>query len=525
MAIGRRVVTAPAPDLRRLARGGSANLLGLCYYGAASFLLVVIVTRSLGARQAGAFLIAVAAFSILVRSTQLGADIGMVRTVSGHLALGRAAEIPHVARAAFVPVAAFSSAVALVVLVFARPLAELLAGPTMVDTVLGCMRIVAIALPFAAVYQVLESTSRGYGTVLPSVVVEKVARVTLQLAGVLVVTAAGWGPVAITAAWAIPWAPALVALAWWSRALHRSRAATGTGTGNVAGTSSRDGSARRAAVEFWRFAAPRAPAGTFQAGVMWSDTLILAALTTTAQTGIYSAATRYMVIGSFAQLAVSQTIQPILGRLLTTGDLGAAEHTYRTGSAWLVALTWPLFLTAAIFAVPLLRVFGPAFVAADTALMILSAGWLVATGCGPVDNVLLMAGKSGWTSINTGIGLALNIGLNLWLIPRYGINGAAAAWSASLVWMNVAPLVQVRASLGISPFGPAWPMAAAGAVLVFGGTLTLARGLVGESATGLVVGLVAAAPLYGAYLFAVRRPLHLRSFAEGFRRKRARATA
>ncbi|MBI4944180.1 MAG: lipopolysaccharide biosynthesis protein, partial [Actinobacteria bacterium] len=71
-------MSAPAPELRRLARGGSGNLAGLLFYGAASFFSVVIVTRGLGAREAGAFLIAVAAFSILVRTTQLGADIGMV---------------------------------------------------------------------------------------------------------------------------------------------------------------------------------------------------------------------------------------------------------------------------------------------------------------------------------------------------------------------------------------------------------------------------------------------------------------
>jgi O-antigen/teichoic acid export membrane protein len=212
-----------------------------------------------------------------------------------------------------------------------------------------------------------------------------------------------------------------------------------------------------------------------------------------------------MVISSFARLGVSQTIQPILGRLLTTGDLHAAEQTYRTGSAWLVAPTWPLFLTAAIFAVPLLRlrtgVRDRRHRPHDPERRL--AGRI---GCGPVDNALLMAGKSGWTSINTGIGLVLNIGLNLWLIPRYGINGAAAAWSASLVWMNVAPLVQVHASLRISPFGPAWPLAAAGGGLVFGGTLALARALVGESAAGLAVGLVVAGPVYGAYLWAVRRP-------------------
>ncbi|MBI4944181.1 MAG: polysaccharide biosynthesis protein [Actinobacteria bacterium] len=435
----------------------------------------------------------------------------MVRTVSGHLALGRGREIPRVARAALLPVALVSAVAGLLVFAFAQPLAELLASSAMAPTVRGCLRVVAVALPFAAVYQVLESTSRGYGTVRPSIAVEKVGRVSQQLAGIGAVAALGLGPVAVTVAWSVPWVVALVALALWTRALHRARADSAV----PAPPEDPD-----AAASFWRFAAPRAPAATFRAGVMWSDTLILAALTTTAQTGIYSAATRYMIVGSFAQLAVSQTIQPIFGRLIATDDLGAAEETYRTGSAWLVALTWPMFLAAAIFAVPLLRVFGPAFVTADTALAILSLGWLVATGCGPVDNLLLMAGRSGWTSLNAGVGLALNVGLNLWLIPRYGINGAAAAWAASLMWMNVAPLVQVRATLHMSPFGPAWPVAATGALGVFGGCLVLSRVAIGETALGLVVGLVVAGGAYGTFLWLLRRSLHLHTFAAGLRRRR-----
>lgn len=491
-------------DLRRLARGGTANLLGLCYYGGASFLLVIIVTRALGARQAGAFLIAVAAFSILVRSTQLGADIGMVRTVSGHLAQGRAAEIPSVARVAFLPVALFATIAGVLVFIFARPLAEVLGGTEMENAVAGCLRIIAVVLPVAAVYQVLESTSRGYGTVVPSVAVEKIGRVTLQLLGVIAVITAGLGPVAVTAAWAFPWIVGLITLSWWIHKLHRNHMA-----GLEVGSSRIADASQSPARDFWRFAAPRAPAGTFQACIMWGDALILAALTTTAQAGIYSAATRYMVIGVFAQLAISQTIQPILGGLVRKGDLDAAEQTYRTGSGWLIALTWPIFLTVGIFALPLLSVFGPAFVAADTALMILCVGWLVATACGPVDNVLLMAGKGGWTSINSGIGLALNVGLNLWLIPRFGITGAALAWSACLIWMNVCPLIQVHASLGVNPFGPAWPVAVTGAALIFGGILVCVRFLVGASFTGLAIALVMAVPAYAVYLRAARQPLQL----------------
>ena len=46
----------------------------------------------------------------------------------------------------------------------------------------------------------------------------------------------------------------------------------------------------------------------------------------------------------------------------------------------------------------------------------LCGAMLVSMATGPVDTVLLMAGKSGWNLANTAVALTLNVGLNLVLI-------------------------------------------------------------------------------------------------------------
>jgi O-antigen/teichoic acid export membrane protein len=48
--------------------------------------------------------------------------------------------------------------------------------------------------------------------------------------------------------------------------------------------------------------------------------------------------------------------------------------------------------------------------------------------------------------------LALNIGLNIWLIPRYGIVGAGVAWASSLIVINLSRVVQVYVTMGMLPF-------------------------------------------------------------------------
>lgn len=98
---------------------------------------------------------------------------------------------------------------------------------------------------------------------------------------------------------------------------------------------------------------------------------------------------------------------------------------------------------------------------------------LVASGIGAVDVVLLMGGKSIWNLANTVASLTLNLVLNLLLIPRLGITGAAIAWSVSILVNNLAPLTHVWAFLWLHPFGSAVARAALSAVALLRG----ARGL------------------------------------------------
>ena len=121
-----------------------------------------------------------------------------------------------------------------------------------------------------------------------------------------------------------------------------------------------------------------------------------------------------------------------------------------------MALAFPAYLTTMIFAPALLGAFGPGFESGATALVILGAAKLFAAACGPVDVVLLMAGRSALSLLDNGLALAANILLNLALVPRYGINGAAVAWAVSLFITNALPLAQVWRRPGLHPFGRAW---------------------------------------------------------------------
>ena len=114
-------------------------------------------------------------------------------------------------------------------------------------------------------------------------------------------------------------------------------------------------------------------------------------------------------------------------------------------------------------------VFGDGYDVASDVVLILSLTMLLATACGPVDSVLLMAGHSWLSLVNSTVTLAVNVGLNLVLIPLYGIRGAAIAWSVAIVVRNLLPLVQVRRHLSM------WPLTRSAGLVGVGAAVVLRR--------------------------------------------------
>lgn len=243
------------------------------------------------------------------------------------------------------------------------------------------------------------------------------------------------------------------------------------------------------------------------------DIVLVAALIGPLQAAVYAATTRFLVLGQMGGSAVATAVQPRIGAAVAREDRVLACRLYGTSTAWLVLITWPIYLTFATFGPFLLRVFGEGYSEGAEALTLLSLAMLVATGCGMVDMVLNMAGRTTWTLGNTLFSLVLLVGLDLWLIPAYGIIGAAIGWSLARVVANLVPLALLGLALRLHPFGLPLVTAVTASSLCFGVGLVLARVLLGASWAGLAAGVVGAGLCYLVALLLLRRPLELTALA------------
>lgn len=498
---------AARAELRSLARGGSLNFVGFIISGALGFVLAVVVARGLGAEGAGVFFAVVAVFTILGNVSKLGADTGIVRAIARFRTLGKPMNIRPTIIAALVPVLVVGVLAGAAVFFFAPDLARNVVRDRP-DMGTSFLRLLAPFLPFAAASRVALAGTRGFNTMVPFVAVESIGKPSIRPIAILVSILAGLGSGAIALSWAVPEALAFLgsagAMLW---LLRREEHEAGPAAPPAR-------SFRKLAREFWRFSAPRGLAAAFQITVIWLDILLVGIFRPTREVGIYAAASRAVTVGTFALQAIRLAIAPQISVLLAKRDRENAQVVYQTATWWLMALSWPLYLTLAVFAPFLLQVFGKEFVEGSTPLLILSLAMLVNLGTGNVTVVLLMGGRARWNLLNTAVSLTLNVGLNLILIPRIGISGAAIAWSVSIIVDNTMAVIEVWLFMHMRPLGAGYMTVAGGAVVCFGGIGLLTRIVFGMSAPTFVAYAVVSVGLYAALLWRAREALRLRVFRE-----------
>ena len=294
----------------------------------------------------------------------------------------------------------------------------------------------------------------------------------------------------------------------------RPRATVGTRCPATAGRglpapdlAERDGAGNAAG--FWAFTAPRALAAVAQIVLQRLDIVLVAVISGPAQAAVYAAATRFLVAGQLANAALIQAAQPQLSHLFGIGDRAAAGAVYQATTAWLIVLTWPLYLLSALFGPQLLAVFGRSYQDGATVVVILALAMLLATACGQVDLVLTMTGRSRWSLFNGLLAVLVNVAVDVALIPRAGITGAAIGWAAALAVSNLVPLAQVAWVARIHPFGRGPAAAIAVTAVAFGAVPLAARTALGPGLAASLAGVAAGTLLAVAGLWCCRGALRL----------------
>jgi O-antigen/teichoic acid export membrane protein len=495
-------------ELRRLAHGGALNLGGAGVGAALGFAFTAVASRHLGASGAGAFFSLVALATIASTLLQFGAPAGLVRMLARAESLGRSGEIRPLLMVGLIPVAAASILGAAVLMGEARPFAGIVISGHLTATATRDLQVLAVWIVADVLLTTAVRACQGLGNLVPLVAVANIGVPTARLVLLLGAIAVGQTASLISLAWTLPAiAGAVIAVGW----LRRIAARVSAGAASV--------SLRTVSRPFWSFTSYQGLSSGLQILLLWLDVLLVAALRSSQEAGVYNAASRYLAAGSLVLTSVVFVMGPLMSGLIAQRDYHRAGVVYQTATAWLVAISFPVYLLLAVFSPTFMALFGPSFAAGAAPLAVLALAMLLNVSTGAVKSALLMGGRSRAVFAVNVAALAANVGLNLLLIPRYGMMGAALAWSASIFLNNLIPVFQVRRAWGMQPVSSGSLIAAIAAVACFGVFGVALRTIEGSSPATLGLTAALGSLMYLAALWRWRSQLHVWALRDALRRR------
>jgi O-antigen/teichoic acid export membrane protein len=204
-----------------------------------------------------------------------------------------------------------------------------------------------------------------------------------------------------------------------------------------------------------------------------TDRMMLGILSTSEDVGIYNIAFLISNMLSLVFMGFNNAFSPLISELHHNDRKEELHDLYSSLTRTVLIIVLPALIWIVGFGDDLLLFFGRDFRAGYLAMVILGVGVLTRCAVGSVGTLLMLSGHQVYNAVNIAAVTAGNIALNLFLIPRYGVLGAAIATAISLAVINVVGLIEVRLLIGIWPYRLSYLKLVAATAVTLGGNLYL----------------------------------------------------
>lgn len=181
----------------------------------------------------------------------------------------------------------------------------------------------------------------------------------------------------------------------------------------------------------------------------WSDIIIVGVYMDSKSVGIYSAASKTVLITSLILVGMNSITAPRYAKLYSENKLEDIALLAQK-SSWILLLlvVFPsVFLL--FFSDWIMSLFGKEFVVGSSILIVLTIGQIVNVAAGSVGYLLSMTGKEKILLKIMFVTALFNIISNMLVINTYGLLGVAVVTAFSIVLWNVWAMFEVRKHLGV----------------------------------------------------------------------------
>jgi len=180
------------------------------------------------------------------------------------------------------------------------------------------------------------------------------------------------------------------------------------------------------------------------------DILMVGVLIDKEQSGIYGVAARIAILVAYGLHATNLVLAPYVSKLYTEDRITNLKLILQKTAKYNLMLSTILCTAILIFSSEILSVFGDGFVNGRAVLMILCFGQIINVMAGSTGVLMTMSGNEYTAARIMFVAVVLNIILNILLIPRMGMEGAAVATATATVFWNALMLIYSCKRIGIN---------------------------------------------------------------------------
>lgn len=447
--------------LASVARNAGYGVVGQCIFLFLRFLTAIIITRAIGPKDYGIYMLAMSLVSVVQVIGLVGLEPAMIKFVSQFQANQELNKVKKLVTFGLKTTLCITALISAVLFIFSSQVAIRVFHKPDLDPVLSFM---LIGTPLTTAMLVMLASMQGARLIKFKILVQQIFMPSIRIVAIGICLALGYRVIGLAWVWTVT-AAAGCGLATFL--CYRWLART---PGPFEKINKRD---------IFAFSLPLLMSRIFNQNINMIGILLIGMFLSSSEVGIYGVAIRTLPFLMVPFIAFNDIMKPIFSALFAQKQMEEMESIFKAGCRWVILTTLPLFLLMVLFADDIVRIFGSGFSESAKVMLILLVGRFVNVATGSTGFVLIMTGRSLVVMGNSALLFVLNIVLTVFMLQRFGIMGAAYAYSFSIIVIQVLQFVEVWLFYRIHPYSLS-NFKAVAAAIVAGFTVLVIKNLLGQ---------------------------------------------
>jgi O-antigen/teichoic acid export membrane protein len=421
---------------QKIAKESTISFVGLGYSQFVRYLFTALLARLVGVQYLGMYSLGNSITNIAGVFSRAGTDVGLMRFISKRDLKKDRESIKNDIRSTLKMGIVFSIIVMIV---------QILLSGWLVETVFeesSLLRIIliiyAVSIPFTALTTIATFATQGFQLLKYKIFVEYILNPTVLIVSMIFLYFVFSSELAII----LP--TLLTGIAGFTIANYFLNKIAGVNILNIGNISFNR--------EIITYSIPIMFTMILGSLLHWMDIMMLGYFTNVETVGLYHPAVRTAGLQQSILIAFTGIFAPMFSKYFTQNNFIGMQHIYKLVTRWILTLVIPVFILIILFSTKIMLLFGADFIQSSEVLIILSIGTSIFAIFGVSSTALVVSGYQKLNLVNALVVTILNICLNIILIPKYGIMGAAWATLSSMTFIALVRLIETRIFLKINPF-------------------------------------------------------------------------